>query len=284
MSKRVDFTQPTGEPALIAADSVSWIVFKNPVATFIGGITAVILELAEPRVRAGVWDHTTFRTDPRTRLRRTGLAAMVSVYGSRSVAEAMIAGVTRAHGRVSGVAANGEAYHANQQELLDWVQATASFGFLEAYRAYVRSLGEPEADRFYAESEATARLYGAAGAPTSSAMLAAQFDAMRPRLEPSPIVVEFLEIMGRAEVLPRVLRPLQRLFVRAAVAIVPAWAIAQLDLDDPRWRLRRGEAWLVRTLGRFAERVLLRGSPAVQACQRLGLPDDHLYERPLLRI
>src|SRR5690242_5991550 len=127
MNRRVDFTQPAGEPALIAADSVSWIVFKNPVATFIGGITAVILELAEPRVRAGVWDHTTFRTDPRTRLRRTGLAAMVSVYGSKSVAETMIAGVTRAHGRVSGVAANGEAYHANQQELLDWVQATASF-------------------------------------------------------------------------------------------------------------------------------------------------------------
>jgi uncharacterized protein (DUF2236 family) len=185
---------------------------------------------------------------------------------------------------VSGVAANGEAYHANQQELLDWVQATASFGFLEAYRAYVRPLADTDADRFYAESEATARLYGATGAPTSVAMLAAQFEAMQPRLEASPIVVEFLEIMGRAEVLPRLLRPLQRLFVRAAVAIVPAWAVVQLGLESSRWRLARWEHTLVRSLGRLAERVLLRQSPAVQACQRLGLPDDHLYERPLLRL
>ena len=46
------------------ADSVAWRVFRNPVALFVGGVTAVILELAEPRVRSGVWDHTTFRTDP----------------------------------------------------------------------------------------------------------------------------------------------------------------------------------------------------------------------------
>ncbi len=51
---RVDFRQPAGEPALAAPDSVSWRVFKNPVSLFVGGVTAVILELAEPRVRSGV--------------------------------------------------------------------------------------------------------------------------------------------------------------------------------------------------------------------------------------
>ena len=40
---------------------MSWRVFKNPLSLFIGGITAVIMELAEPRVRTGVWEHTTFR-------------------------------------------------------------------------------------------------------------------------------------------------------------------------------------------------------------------------------
>ena len=54
-----DFAQPTGEPALTSPDSVSWQVFKNPLALFIGGVTAVILELAEPRVQTGVWRHTT---------------------------------------------------------------------------------------------------------------------------------------------------------------------------------------------------------------------------------
>ena len=81
-----DFSRPFGEPALVPADSVSWRVFKNPLSLFIGGVAAVIMELAEPRVRTGVWEHTTFRLDPVRRLRRTGLAAMITVYSARSKA------------------------------------------------------------------------------------------------------------------------------------------------------------------------------------------------------
>ena len=51
------FLRPPGEPALIAAGSVSWRVFKNPLAVYIGGVTAVLLQLAEPRVGAGVAVH-----------------------------------------------------------------------------------------------------------------------------------------------------------------------------------------------------------------------------------
>src|SRR4051812_46471778 len=61
---RFDFARPAGEEALVSADSICWRVFKNPVAVFAGGVAAVLLELAEPRVRAGVWEHTAFRTDP----------------------------------------------------------------------------------------------------------------------------------------------------------------------------------------------------------------------------
>ena len=136
----IDFSRPKGELALIAPDSISWRMFKNPVAVFIGGVTAVLLEFAEPRVRDGVWQHSTFRTDPLNRLRRTGLAAMVTVYGPRSKAEAMIAGVVRRHERVTGWTSAGEPYRANDPELLNWVQATAGFGFTEAYHAYVRCL------------------------------------------------------------------------------------------------------------------------------------------------
>jgi uncharacterized protein (DUF2236 family) len=34
----------------VSPDSVSRCVFKNPLPLFIGGVAAVILELAEPRV------------------------------------------------------------------------------------------------------------------------------------------------------------------------------------------------------------------------------------------
>src|SRR5262245_50173455 len=82
----IDFSRPAGEAALVSPDSVSWRVFKNPLSLFIGGVTAVIMELAEPRVRTGVWEHAAFRLSPIRRLRKTGLAAMVTIYGARSTA------------------------------------------------------------------------------------------------------------------------------------------------------------------------------------------------------
>jgi uncharacterized protein (DUF2236 family) len=168
------------------------------VALFIGGVAAVILELAEPSVRTGVWEHSSFRTDPVRRLQRTGLAAMVTVYGARSTAKAMIAGVVRMHDKVTGETPAGEAYRANDVGLLTWVHATASFGFAEAYNRYIRPLSHKELDRLYEEGASAARLYGALDAPTSDAELHALFESMRGRLEPSPIVFEFLDIIRDA--------------------------------------------------------------------------------------
>jgi uncharacterized protein (DUF2236 family) len=77
-----DFLRPIGEAGLVSPDSGARRVFKNPLSLFIGGVAAVILELAEPPVRTGVWERTTFRTYPIRRLRRTRLAAMVTIYGA----------------------------------------------------------------------------------------------------------------------------------------------------------------------------------------------------------
>src|SRR5262245_21442530 len=167
----VDFLLPIGGAALVSAESVSWRVFKNPLSLFIGGVTAVIMELAEPRVRTGLWEHTTFRLDPIRRLRRTGLAAMVTIYGARSTAGPMIARIRRMHEMVAGTTASGEAYRANDSELLNWVQGTAAYGFLQAYHMYVQPLSSSERDRYYAEGVPAASLYGATGAPTSEVEL-----------------------------------------------------------------------------------------------------------------
>ena len=273
---RVDFEQPAGEPALVGPDSVSWQVFRNPVALFVGGIAAVLLELAEPRVRHGVWDHTSFRTDPLRRMRRTGLAAMVTVYGARSVAEAMIAGVGRMHGRVTGETPSGAAYRADDPELLDWVQATASFGFLEAYSAFVRPVSNADKDRYYAEGRASAALYGATGAPGSLAELEAQFEAMRPKLERSQTIFEFLDIVRRTPALPGP-RWVQHMLIRAAVDILPARE--RLGLQGQR--LKPWERTLVSTLGRLSDRIVVESSPSSAACRRLGLPSDYLQRRSL---
>ena len=277
----IDFSRPNGEAALVSPDSVSWRVFKNPLSLFIGGVTAVVMELAEPRVRTGVWEHTTFRVDPIRRLRRTGLAAMVTVYGSRSQAETMIARVRRMHDMVEGATSSGESYCANDPELLNWVQSTAAYGFLQAYCAYVRPLSLLERDRYYAESIPTAALYGATSAPTSEADLDTLFHAMADLLERSDIVFEFLAIMRSAPILPLLLRPAQHLLVRAAVDLTPRWLRTILGLNGHG--LRAWEVELVRRAGAFADRVVLDSNPAVQACRRMRLPADYLYGDSAIR-
>lgn len=274
--RRIDFTRPLGEEAFVAADSVSWRICKNPVALFVGGVAAVILELAEPHVRSGVWQHSSFRKDPVGRLRRTGMAAMVTVYGARSIAEPMIAAVVRMHGKVAGETPAGVAYSATDERLLTWVQATASWGFAAAYSRYVAALTVAEFDALYRESLPTSRLYGAVHTPGSNAELHALFDSMRGRLEASRIVFEFLDIMRATPTFPRPLLGLQHVLVRAAVDLIPDWIRACLGLTSGHG-LRAYEKPLVKLAGTLADRIVLSESPAAQACLRLGLPLAHLY-------
>jgi uncharacterized protein (DUF2236 family) len=271
----VDFLRPTGEAALASPDSVSWRVFKNPLSLFIGGVTAVIMELAEPRVRTGLWEHTTFRLNPVRRLRRTGVVAMVTIYGARSTAEAMIARIRRIHDTVAGTTPSGEAYCASDPKLLNWVQGTAAYGFLRAYHTYVQPLSQSERDRYYAEGVPAAALYGATGAPASEAELEKLFHATAGRLERSEIVLEFLAIMRSAPILPMLLKPAQHLLVRAAVDLTPRWARTLLGLNG--YGLHAWEVEAIRQAGTFADRLVLESNPAVQACRRMRLPADYLY-------
>ena len=273
-----DFLQPPHEPALVAADSITWQVFKNPLALFIGGVTAVVLQLAEPRVRAGVWQNTSFRERPLERLRHTGYAAMMTVYGPRSRAESMIDSVTRRHARIHGVASDGRAFRATDPELLEWVHATACFGFVEAYHAYVRPLSASERDRFYAESVPAATRYGAASAPTSAAALEAFVERMAGQLEGSDIVLEFLRIMRRMAALPVPLRPLQGALIRASIQLIPAQLRDRIGLGEA-WALAPWQRRAVCAAGAALDRLVLASNPAVQGCRRLGLPDDYLYRR-----
>ncbi len=276
LGQDIDFMSPPGEPALSAPDSVAWRIYKNPATLFVGGVAAVILELAEPRVRSGVWDHSRFRTDPLGRMKRTGLAAMVTVYGPRSLAETVIGKVARMHSKVQGVTPCGKAYRADDPELLSWVQATAGYGFLEAYSAFAHKLPEAEKERYYREQGPAARLYGASGAPRSLAAQHRLFEDMLPKLEPSEIIFEFIDIVRATPALPGPLRVFQRPFIRAAVDILPLPVRRRLGLGEA-YGLRPLEGPAIRQAARLAERVPVPGSPPVLACKRLGLPGGHLH-------
>ena len=272
----IDFAKPFGAPALVAPDSISWRIFKNPVALLVGGIAAVILELAEPTVRTGVWEHSNFARDPLNRLSRTGLAAMMTVYGPRSIAEPMIARVVRRHSRVEGRTPAGEPYSAKDPALLTWVHATAAYGFARAYSAYSEHLSGTDLDAFYAEGMVAAQLYGALHAPSSRSGMEQLFLTMCDRLEASPIVFRFLDIMGETAALPKPLFWLQKHLVRAAVELIPEPLRARLGLDERHGAGVR-DTVLAKMAGGIANRLVLHESPAAQSCLRLGLPSNYLY-------
>jgi uncharacterized protein (DUF2236 family) len=117
-AQHINYLEPAGDPGIFGPTSVTWRVLSNPVSVFIGGVTAVLFELAEPSVRSGVWEHTSFRKDPIGRMQRTGLAAMAFTYGCRRDAEAATSRVRRLHERVKGITPDGQPYQANDPELL----------------------------------------------------------------------------------------------------------------------------------------------------------------------
>ncbi len=273
---KIDFLNPPGAPAFFAPDSLQWRVYKNPIALGIGGVAAVLLEFADPRIRSGVWDHSTYKADPIGRSKRTGTAAMVGVYGPKSAAERVIAGVTNMHTRVGGETPGGRAYQALDVELLDWVSATAAYGFLTAYTRFVTPLTQTERDRFYREGSAVARLYGARNPILSTA----DFDAMLARLAPGfeahPIVTEFLEIIQSGRAAPSIPKFLHVALARAAVSLLPASVREVLKLGRA-YDLTWADTLALKAAGALAERVPQKDSPPCQASVRLGLPYDFLY-------
>ncbi|MEM5518756.1 oxygenase MpaB family protein [Henriciella sp. AS95] len=268
---KTDFTVPAGEPAYAAPDSMSWKVFKNPIALAVGGVAAVLLEFADARIRSGVWDHSAFKTDPIGRSQRTGMAAMVGVYGPASAARRVIQGVTNMHAKVSGETPGGERYTAMDVELLDWVGATASYGFLTAYDRFVKKVSYEDKCRFYEEAVPVAKLYGVEAPLRRPEDFDAMLEALLPRFEPHPINTEFLDIIKSGQAARAVPRALHRTLANASVSILPEAVRERLELG-PDYDLSYAGRKAVKLAGRLAERTPIKGSPPADAAIRLGLP------------
>lgn len=278
----LDFTQPKRAPAFYGPDSIQWRIHKNPVSLGIGGVCAVLLEFADPRIRTGVWDHSTYPVDPIGRSERTGHAAMVGVYGPRSEAEKLIARITRMHSKVEGVTPDGEPYRALDPVLLNWVAATAGYGFLHAYDRFVRRLTPAEKIGFWTGGEGLGELYGVTESPSSDAEFLDMMRDLAPNFEPHPIIAEFLEIVEKRDVANRGEAFVRRAIARASVAILPDLVRERLGLG-PEYDMTRADRITVRLLAVAAERKVDPDSPAAQASVRLGLPADFLWRKPAAR-
>jgi uncharacterized protein (DUF2236 family) len=271
-----DYSQPPGAAALVHPGSVAWRIYKNQIALAVGGVAAVLMEFADPRIRSGVWDHSIYPVDPIGRSQRTGHAAMIGVYGPADAARRVIAGVGRMHAKVAGHTPGGMAYSATDPELVDWVSATAGYGFLTAYHTFVAPVSEADQNRFFTEGAAVANLYGVQNKLSCRADFFMMMEQLAPGFEAHPINREFLDIIQSGKAAPTVPRFLHRALARAAVSILPPLIREKLELGR-EYDLSFTDRAAVKLIARLTERKHDPASPPAQASVRLGLPSDFLY-------
>jgi uncharacterized protein (DUF2236 family) len=228
----LDYSSPPGDPGLFGPDSVCWKVHADFTSMMTGGISALLLQALHPVALAGVWDHSTFRTDILGRLRRTATFIAGTTYGNRHDALALIERVKRIHLGVTGVAPDGRPYRASEPALLTWVHVAEVSSFMTAHLRYVNPLLPVAAqDQYFAETARIAEMLGASDIPRSRAEIDAYLLAMQPELVASERTRELVTILMNAPAPSFSMRPAGVLMLNAGVDLLPDWAQGMLGFS-----------------------------------------------------
>jgi len=220
------------------------------------------MQLAHPKVAAGVDEHSDFRTHPIRRLRRTVLVTMAIVFGDRETALAAARSVNQSHSRV-----RGHDYHALDPELLLWVHATLVDSALATYQAFVQPLTASEREEFYEES----KLFGE--------LLGIPRDRFPESLRDFDRYLDRMIAGGDVHVTPRA-RELARLVVRPRLRLLPGplmvpFEVVTTGLLPPSLRESYGLAW-----GRGQQRAFRLAVAAVPRMVALTPPLLRVWPLP----
>jgi uncharacterized protein (DUF2236 family) len=139
--------------------SVAWRVAGEG-ALLLGGGRALIMQVAEPRVAAGVAWFSSYHEAPWRRLYRTIDVTTRIVFGDGTESAEAAAGLRRVHERIHGRDDSGRPYRALDPKLLMWVQATLLDTSLLIYDRYVRRLSDDERAAYYEEMKPVGEAYG----------------------------------------------------------------------------------------------------------------------------
>jgi uncharacterized protein (DUF2236 family) len=116
--------------------------------TFVGGPTAILLQIAHPLVGQGVADHSTFATRAISRAEYTQMYVYCMIFGTSEEKAAMKAYVDKAHSRVVGQQGK-TAYNAKDPELQLWVAATIYASMIGMYELIYGPMSSARAERVY---------------------------------------------------------------------------------------------------------------------------------------
>jgi hypothetical protein len=224
--------------AVMFAEGPRWFDESRPIfqvhsdaSMFIGGMRALLLQSLHPLAMAGVAQHSDYRNDPWGRLQRTADFLATTTFGPADLAEQTINRIKAVHKTVVGTASDGRAYAASDPHLLRWVHVAEVDSFLSAHQTYgAHPLTNEEADQYVADMAVIAHKLGVTAPPTSVRGLRDQLAMFRPELKStteSRDVSRYLLLEPPLDVAARI--PYS-LIAAAAVAILPAWARADLRL------------------------------------------------------
>lgn len=224
---------PPSDNALFARDTPIRKVHADLTGMMVGGVRSLLLQMLHPHALQGVLDHSDFRQDMHGRLRRTARFMAVTTFGEAQQAQAAIDAVNRIHTRVQGTLPSGERYSAQNPRTLAWVHLAGAQSFLAGYRRYARpDMPLAEQDEYYRQFAEIGRRLGADPVPICVAEADALFRKMRAELRATPEAREVARIVlsERPEGTPA---PLQQVLAAEAVAMLPPFARAMLNLPAP---------------------------------------------------
>ena len=157
-------TQAKNSERFFAPDTMIWKVDREMVLLLAGG-RALLMQLAHPKVAAGVAEHSHFKQDPLGRLHRTMSIMWSIVFDETADARAALEKVKNTHRKVQGRTQPAEPlppetpYTALDAELLLWVHATLIDSAMMAYEFFVKPLTLEEKSRYYDDTKKMADLF-----------------------------------------------------------------------------------------------------------------------------
>lgn len=140
---------------------MTWRLYREPIV-LLGGVRALLLQIAHPAVAEGVAHFSNFKKDALGRGFRTFSAMAMIYFGPKDQADAVAQRLWRVHSVIKGPLPDGDTrYQANDPQLLLWVLATLTETTLQVFEQVpLKGLPVDWREQFYAESKIAATLLG----------------------------------------------------------------------------------------------------------------------------
>ena len=248
--------------------SLTWRV-NGEAVLLLGGGRALILQVAHPKVAAGVAEFSDYREDPWGRLYRTLDTTLKIVFGDSRTSRAASERLRRVHSRVAGVDDRGEPYRALDPELLLWVHATLIDTSLTIFERYVAPLTPRERSLYYEEMKALGEAYSIPrdAMPADHAAFRRYWGSvLAGGLRVTATTRDVADAVLRPE-LPRVARPAVEAIRLVTVGTLPEALRAELGLEwgPGRERLLNASQLAIRRLLPLLPGLMRRFPPARSA-------------------